>query len=40
MNCLIDNMHKWYDIHPNLKYKDKIKVTILENKRRYNVETM
>ncbi len=36
----IPELKKCYDIYPNLKYKDKIKVTALENKRIYNVETM
>lgn len=36
----IAELKKCYDIRPNLKYKDKIKVTALENKRIYNVETM
>lgn len=36
----IPGLKKWYDIRPNLKYKRKIKVTALENKRIYNVETM
>jgi len=29
----IPELKKRYDIRPNLKYKDKIKVTALENKR-------
>lgn len=36
----IPELKKRYDIRPNLKYKDKIKVTALENKRIYKVETM
>lgn len=36
----IPGLKKWYDIHPNLKYKDKIKATVLENNKRYKVETM
>ena len=39
----IPKLKKWYDHHSNLKnlkYKDKIKVTVLENKRRYQIEAM
>jgi len=36
----IPRLKNWYDYHPDLKYKDKIKVTVLENKRRYEIETI
>lgn len=37
----IPRLKKWYDNHSKeLKYKDKIKVTVLENKRRYQIEAM
>ena len=36
----IPGLKKWYEIHPKLKYKDKIKVTVLENKRKYKIETI
>ena len=36
----IPGLKKWYDHHSNLKCKDKIKVTVLENKRRYKIEVI
>lgn len=36
----IPGLKSWYDHHSNLKCKDKIKVTVLENKRRYQIEAM